>query len=321
METYLLTFFGILVSVGLFLLGFRQTVGAYKERVRIANTDLEKVLLKRIVLESYRPTTENLSRLINGKARDYRVKRRDLLSEVQFLENLFTRIVESDFITSDQRNEILERLSPLLIEAEEAPVEEIRVAELPSPKKRLFSRYAILMIMGVFTSIIGALVTLLPELRKTSKLLTPSVFAAFGASLGVIIVIFLIYRLRESQEETSSESALQSAIDFEQEVGGVLKKLGVISKLSRADNGFDFMTIMGGKKILIEVKAWYHRAPISIIPHLVARLNQSIEAHGADEAIIITKIPVELPPGLLKDTRVRIMSLREFRNYIVHGGV
>lgn len=321
METYLLTFFGILVSVGLFLLGYRQTVGAYKERIRTANTDLEKVLLKRIVLESYRPTTENLSRLINGKARDYRVKRRDLLSEVQFLEILFTRIVESDFITSDQRNEILERLSPVLVEAEEAPVEEIRVAELPSTRKRLFSRYAILMIMGVFTSIIGALVTLLPELRKTSKLLTPSVFAAFGASLSVIIVIFLIYRLRESQEETSSESAFQSAIDFEQKVGDVLKKLGVTSKLSGADSGFDFMTIMGGKKILIEVKAWSHRAPISIIPHLVARLNQSIEAHGADEAIIITKIPVELPPGLLKDTRVRIMSLREFRNYIVHGGV
>lgn len=319
METYLLTFFGILVSVGLFLLGYRQTVGAYKERVQTANTDLEKVLLKRIVLELYRPTTENLSRLINGKAQDHRVKRRDLLSEVQFLEILFTRIVESDFITPDQRNEILERLSPVLVEAEEAPVEEIRLAELPSPRKRLSSRYAILMIMGVFTSIIGTLVTLLPELRETTKLLTPSVFAAFGVSLSVIIVLFLIYRLREYQEETSSESAFQSAIDFEQKVGDVLKKLEVTTKLSGADSGFDFMTIVSGKKILIEVKAWSRRAPISIIPHLVARLNQSIEAHGADEAIIITKIPVELPPGLLKDTRVRIMSLREFRNYVVHG--
>jgi hypothetical protein len=321
METYLLTFFSILVSVGLFLVGYQKTIGAYKERVRTANTDLEKVLLKRIVLELYRPTTENLSRLINGKALDHRVKRRDLLSEVQFLEVLFTRIVESDFINPNQRNEILERILPVLVEAEEVPEEEIRIAELPSPRKRLFSRYAYFGIMAVFASTLGSLVILLPELRETTKLLTPSVFAAFVASLSIIIVIFITYRLRESQEETSSESAFQSEIDFVRKVGDVLKKFGVTSKLSGLDRGFDFMAIMGGKKILIEVKAWSHRVPISIIPHFVARLSQSIKAHGADEAIIITKIPVELPPDLLKDTRVRIMSLREFRNYVVHEGV
>jgi len=319
MENYLLTFFSILVSVSLFLLGYQKTVGAYKERVRTANADLEKVLLRRIVLDLYRPTTEKLSRLINGKARDHRVKRRDLLSEVQFLEVLFTRIFESDFITPNQRKEIIERLLPVLVEAEEALVEEIRVAELPSPRKRLFSRYAIFGIMGVFTSIVGSLVILLPESRETTKLLTPSVFAAFGASLSVIIAIFLFYQLRESQEETSSESAFQSGIDFERKVGDVLKKLGVTSKLSGSGSGFDFLAIMGGKKILIEVKAWSHRVPISIIPHLVARLSHSIENHGADEAIIITKIPIELPPDLLKDTRVRVMSLGEFRNYVVHG--
>lgn len=321
METYLLTFFSILVSVSLFLVSYQKTVGAYKERVRTANTDLEKVLLKRIVLELYRPTTENLSRLINGKAQDYRVKRRDLLSEVQFLEVLFTRIVESDFINPNQRNEILERILPVLVEAEKAPVEEIRVAELPSPRKRLFSRYVYFGIMAVFASIFGSLVSLLPELSETTKLLTPSVFAVFVASLSVIIVIFITYRFRESQEETSSESAFQSEIDFVRKVSDVLKKFGVSSKLSGLDRGFDFMAIIAGKKILIEIKAWSRRAPISIITHVVARLSQSIKTHGADEAIIITKIPVELPLDLLKDTRVRIMSLREFRNYIVHGGV
>lgn len=319
METYLLTFLGILVSVSLFLLGYRQTFGAYKERVRTANTDLEKVLLKRIVLESYQPTTEDLSRLINGKALDHRVKTRDLLSEIQLLEILFARITESDFVTPSQRNEILKRLSLALVKAEEVPVEEIRVAELPSLKKRLYSRDIIPAIMALFASIVGTSVVFLPELSETTKLLTPSALAVFSASLAVIITIFLIYRLKESQQEISSESALQSAIDFEQEVAGVIEKLGITSELSRPDSGFDFMTMMGGKKILVEVKSWSHRAPISIIQHLVARLREAITAYGADEAIIITKAPVELPPDLFKDTGVRIMSLREFRNYIVHG--
>lgn len=315
----MLTFLGILVSVGLFVLGYRQTVGAYKERVRTANTDLEKVLLKRIVLESYQPTTEDLSRLINGKALDHRVKTRDLLSEIRLLEILFTRIIESDFIATSQRNEILKRLTPALVKAEEVPVEEISVAQLPSLRKRLYSRIIIPLITALFASIVGTLVTLLPELSETTKLLTPSVFVVFGVSLILIMIIFVIYRLEESQQEISSESALQSAIDFEQEVAGVLKKLGITSKLSRPDSGFDFMTMMGGKKILVEVKSWSHRAPISIIQHLVATLTEAIKAYGADEAIIITKAPVGVPPDLLKDTGIRIMSLREFRNYMVHG--
>ena len=208
METYLLTFLSILVSVGLFLLGYRQTIGARKERVRTANTDLEKVLLKRIVLESYQLTVDGLSCLINGKARDHRVKPRDLLSEVQLLETVFTRIIESDFITPDQRNKILERLSSVLVKAEEAPVEEIRVAELPSSRRQLYSRTVIPVIMGVFASFVGVLVTFLPKLSETNKFLTSSVLTAFFGSLMVIILIFLVYRLRESQEEISSKNAL-----------------------------------------------------------------------------------------------------------------
>lgn len=321
METYALTFLGISVSVILFLLGYQKTVGARKERVKTANTDLEKVLLKRVVSESYQPTTDDLSRLINGKARDHRVKSIDLLSEVQLLETAFTRINESDFITPDQRNEILTRLSPVLLKAEEAPVKEIRVTELSSLRKEVYSNTFIPVIIGIFASIAGALVAFLPRLSGTIKVLTPPVFGVFVLSFAVIIVILLIYRVKESQEETGSKNTLQSAIDFEQEVGRVLRRTGVTSELARPNSGFDFMFTISEKKILIQVKAWSHRVPISIIQNLVARLSQAIKVHGADEAIIITKASVELPPGSLKNIRVRIMSLRELRNYISHGRI
>lgn len=319
METYLLTLLGILVSVVLFLLGYRKTFGARKERVKIANGELEKVLLKRVVLESYQPTIEELSRLVNGKARDHQVKPRDLLSEVQLLETVFTRIIESDFITPDQRSEIVERLSPVLVKAEQAPVEEILVAELPSLRKQVYSRTVIPLIMGILASIVGALVTVLSNFPDTIKLAPEPWFTTFVASFAVITLVFLIYRLRESQEEISSKNALQSAIDFQQEVGRVLKRTRARSELAGPDSGFDFMVTMGEKKILIDVKAWSRRAPISIIRNLVARLSEAIKAHGANEGIIITKAPVELPPNSLKNTRVRIMSLRELRNYIAHG--
>ena len=141
---------------------------------------------------------------------------------------------------------------------------------------------------------------------------------AFSGSLFVIILILFTYRIRESQEEASSKGTLQSAIDFERDVARVLAKMGAMAELAGPGSGADFVATVGGKKILVEVKAWSGRVPISMVRNLVARLSQAIEAHGADEAVVVTKRPVELPPDSLKGTRVRIMSSREFRNYIAH---
>ena len=83
-----LTIIGIAVSVSLFLLGYRQTIGARRERIRAANAELERILVRRIVLEKYTPTQMDLSRLIDGKAGDYRVRRADLISETPLSANM-----------------------------------------------------------------------------------------------------------------------------------------------------------------------------------------------------------------------------------------
>jgi len=83
MENYILGIGGIVVSIVLFLIGYRQTVGAKKERIKLANEDIEKILVRRIVQESITPSVVDLSRLLEGKARDFRVRVGDLLSESQ----------------------------------------------------------------------------------------------------------------------------------------------------------------------------------------------------------------------------------------------
>ena len=83
MENYIFGTLGILVSVTLFLIGYCQTIGAKKERNRSANIDIEKILVRRIILETYEPSLDDLSRLIEGKARDFRVRSRELMSESQ----------------------------------------------------------------------------------------------------------------------------------------------------------------------------------------------------------------------------------------------
>lgn len=84
---------GIVVSVGLFLIAYRQTVGAKRERTVSTNQEVEKVLVRRVVLESYIPDVNAITWLLEGKARDFRVRPSDLLAEEQVLNSIFTRIV------------------------------------------------------------------------------------------------------------------------------------------------------------------------------------------------------------------------------------
>jgi hypothetical protein len=113
----------IIVTVSLLFIYFawRQTIGAKMVRVRLANEDLETILMKRVVLEGYQPSAEGLSRIISGKAREFNLRRGDLMDESQILDVIFTKIIESDLITQELRSDLIKRLSPMLdiIEAEQ----------------------------------------------------------------------------------------------------------------------------------------------------------------------------------------------------------
>ena len=130
MEQFLSTLAGVGVSVFLFLIGYRQTIGARKEREFSANSDLERIVLRRIVLDNNIPQRTDLLRLINGKSIDHRVRHSDLLSVSQLLNVVYTRIVESDLIDSTRRQNILDLISPVLVRLEEIPVQENELNEL-----------------------------------------------------------------------------------------------------------------------------------------------------------------------------------------------
>jgi hypothetical protein len=84
------------------------------------------------------------------------------------------------------------------------------------------------------------------------------------------------------------------------------------------DHGYDFQVEAGGKRILVEVKATSRRLPTSIIGRIMQILAESIEREKADEGILVTNRPVELPEEQVKNKKVRIFTLKEFRNYLVH---
>jgi hypothetical protein len=115
----------VVVAVILIIVAYRQTIGAKMVRARLANEDLETILMKRVVLEGYQPSAEGLSRIISGKAREYGLKRNDLMNESQVLDVIFTKIIESDLITQELRADLIKRLSPMLKVVEADQVKEL----------------------------------------------------------------------------------------------------------------------------------------------------------------------------------------------------
>lgn len=128
MNTSLLIAIGVVAAVIVIIIAYRQTIGARNERARLANEDLETILMKRVVLEGYQPSAEGLSRIISGKAREYSLKRTDLMNESQVLDVIFTKIIESDLITQELRADLIKRLSPMLKIVEADQVKELSLS-------------------------------------------------------------------------------------------------------------------------------------------------------------------------------------------------
>jgi len=316
----MLAIIGIVVSVVLFFIGYRQTVGAKKERVAAANRELERILLRRIVLEKYTPNLSDISRLIEGKARDYRVRPEELISETQLLNTIYARVTESDLIPSEKRDEILEIIMKFLSAAEVEPVQE-KALEVVVASKRLWLRTNIaITIMAILASLVGGLISVIPAL-KTFPVEIPKVLL-IATVLGGLVAIALSYaisRFRAAQEEIpSKESYLSEYLTFESNVRKMLQEFGTVIQPSGMDKGFDFIVKRGEKTILIEVKDWSKPVPNAILGRVASRLRDVARKIKTTELIIVTKSSIETIGKIkeIEEGEVKIMTLRELRNYL-----
>jgi Restriction endonuclease len=318
----LLGILGIIVSVVLFLIGYRQTVGAKKERVAAADAEIEKILVRRIVLEGYAPKTADIERLAEGKARDFRVARSDLLAAEELLNVIFTRIIESDLIPHDRRDELVKRIMPAIIEVEGEPVKERAILEIQSKTKHFITSGGTAVALGVVASMLGAVVSILPNVQvidSAPKELIATVAATLVASLAIIMSLIFFKRVKESQEGISQSSSIERYATFERDVARSIEKLVGIVRAAPSDGGFDFMVEKAGKKILIEVKSWVRPVPRAVIARTAERLKTALDGTKADLAIIVT--PSSFPSSVALDLgeNIRLMALRDLRNFLAHG--
>ncbi|TXL68926.1 hypothetical protein FHP08_04425 [Zeimonas arvi] len=325
MDGYLQTTIGIVVSVILFLIGYRQTIGARRERVSSANRAVYKALLRRLVLEEYAPKIDDINRLIEGKAHEFKVSPGDLHPDEQVLNKVFAEIFDNDFIAPEKRSEIESRVGSAFDELTKGK-QKIDEARLASPDHE--KRKAVLVgILGLLASLMGALVSLFLTIGKELSTGTDisafrsflPIFAVFFASLVSVIAISFVKKIREAPEDapTRVAAAAEGAL-LEHEVMETLGKQGISFQIEPKIGMLrpDFVIEVGGKRIAIETKSWRSPPPISMISRVARYLQELLRTGAVDSAAVITRGRMPNLERLLGAENIQFVPFKEFPEWL-----
>ena len=313
-SSYIQTGLGILVSILLFLMGYRQTIGAKKERIRAANGKLIDVILKRIILEKYTPQKNEIKRLVEGVARDYKINYEELLNIDQILNTLYTRIFENDLISKEQREENLERLSCLFTIKGECKQHEVYQMLALNENKRKKDWNNIVLILGTASALLGTFLTSFNSILNnlTDDLYT--ILLSVIASLFAIIVTYSFLRLKGNQEndnETVSKSFFSDAVKFEERVIHDLKKRKSDIYISNQEDCYwDFVIVINSEQIAVEMKYWKNRPPLALIKKTMLNMKDSMEKKEIHRGFLLVNNAFGLNEKI-GDDNIKILTLND----------
>ncbi len=325
MDGYIQTAIGVFISIVLFLVGYRQTIGARRERVASANRAVYKAVLRRLVLEEYSPKLEDLTRLMEGKAQDYKVSPGDLHSDEQLLNQVFAEIFDNDFIAPDKRIEIEKRLAVALDQLSKGKqkIDDLRLAS-PDQEKR---RNLLLAVMALFASLMGAIASIFLLGDKVLmfgadigalKTLFPAA-TVFVASLLSVVAISFVKRAREADYGIPlRSSAAYDAAHLELQVAKALMKQNIPFEIQPKIGLLmpDFLAKFGAKRVVIEVKSWRSIPPVAVVSRVVRYMQELLKSGVADHAVIVTGTRVHKVAGFGGVENLQFVSIKEFEDWL-----
>lgn len=316
MDTYIQTGVGILVSLILFFIGYRQTIGAKKERAKNANHSLHRAVLRRMVLEEYAPIFEDLTKLIEGKAREFHVSINDLLAEEQVLNSLFSEVFDSDLISPSQRVEIEKRIDNCIKATEHEETLKPTFIQYQQMQLERKKKSDSLTFMVGTTSTLGAISTLMYGLHAKNALNLEWLMSGVGVLVASVVMLSAISILKRNREnfETPSRRTVQIVSSaFEAELVKLFEKQKIKYVIEPAIGRLrpDFLVEVNGKKIAVEAKAWSGSMPLHQIKRTLDYLNEITSYEGVDKAILVTRGKALIPTSNIDSEKISIVSHNE----------
>jgi hypothetical protein len=312
---------GVVLTIVFFVIGYRQTIGARKERAGAANREIIETLLRRFTLDAdFVLQFDEIERFVVGKALDSRVKRSDVYLMDDIFPLLYSRVVSSDYVAGKKRKIVLEKINRCFKRPSAGDDTFVVLAAAREEEKRKLS---VEVTLGLVSALMAAGVSLSADLVVTGwaeRLSAPSVRFALGMALGVsaVTAVALVgyVRLRDkastTKPDTGSSTVASRAQEFEARLLERLRVLGVQFDQKR---DVDLIISIKQKRIAIELKL-FTTPSLGNLRSALNQLRHIISKYECDEAYLVLSAPPSERVRSMGDDQVRILGVDEFLGFV-----
>jgi len=313
-----LSVLGIVLTVLFFVVGYRQTIGARKERARAANSQVVDVLFRPLAHEeAFGLSADELAKLLDGWALQAKVRFSDILgaSEVEAL--LVARVFENDYISDEQRKSILERVRRMFQgEAENAIVSD----DGGSGSRERADSFFLAAASGsaALATSLALAATVLDETRALPPLfvidppLTPAIVAVVLTTFAIAIFSYV----RDTSRSTRLDGLSPPGdLDVERAVQRILWSR--VASVQRAPSpSLDFIFKEQGISYGVEVKRDINRLGRPRTRLLAARLAKAAEEFGLSKVYILSAVAPLAELAELQTDKLQLMSVQRFMRHL-----
>jgi len=211
---------GLGVPIITFLITYKKTVGARRERERTAYREIISIMVKLVAHEQINPNLDVISGLIRSKAREYNVNI-DIPSLPTIFEDVMTKFVENEFISQDVKKNLIDKVLSLqeeVLEAKEVKEAAYRVGEATTAE--LLST-----VTAILTTIVGAITVIAVTKAIQPKIVLIAPFIIIATITTVLVTLFFYLELTEESAKKETESARYGGPIFEKMVSSALEKI------------------------------------------------------------------------------------------------
>ncbi|HAY48757.1 hypothetical protein [Thalassospira sp.] len=318
---YLGTFSGIIgvfLTIIFFAVGYRQTIGAKKERTSAANKELSEVLLRRFTVEdNFKINHEGVEKLLTGKSIEHKIDKGSLYSPQEFEAVLYTKVIEGDYISDDKRTLICSNIEKSFNKSEE------NFLTSRSKYNTKNKNETPLILLTVSSAFIGFVSTFLfykyntnsidnifPNSHENSLSIfsyqAPILTAAF-----ITITALMLFTFTKYKEQTSTKNNLNTN-DFFEFKNGILKTIKAKKKKFILKKGFDFViddkSSLIGVKLYLSIKKPYKKNVNEIVEYIEIHRNKA----NCSEALIVFNQNISQEIKNLSTDKITILSGEEF---------
>ena len=269
---------GIAVTLLTSYLLYRGTAGAAKERAKTARKEILHSFLKAFVHDELEPKLDLANSLIRSKAREHEVNLGSLPTVPIFVEDLIASVAENDFISVEEKRNLLAKLESF----QRGLVERPRSIVLPTATESI-GRERLLVGLEVLISMAAGIAVVVSVLYSGSFAingLTQILPAIAVVSVTAVTAALYTYgRSRIEREDTlKATEVTYTGPAFEAMVREAIKELGPsVSILAgpQSHEAFDFVVDGPTGRYVLEAKYTRHPLGVESVRNIIGAMYES----------------------------------------------